>query len=265
MTAIEWKRKERNSWKTVLSSNKTFMKELNKPHSYGVLWTFLYRQNFETIVKLVGDIKKQKILDIGCGSGWLDEWISLEGGFSIGIDTSLIFLKVSKMRARQRKFEADFVCADGEHLPFRDNVFYCSIAYQSLHHFPSPEVVIHDALRVSKSFVLGDEPAKTLLPELVLKAFKRIVSARVQVGEASGIAEIRFDPKQLELTYKKNGYKVAYKRTWSFVPTILTKLEKVRIIREICKTGYFILANTKLLKQFGHGLIMVIQKEAPNQ
>ena len=265
MTTIEWKRKERNSWKTVLSNNKTFMKELNKPHSYGVLWTFVYRQNFEAITKFVGDIKKQKILDIGCGSGWLDEWISLKGGFPIGIDVSLIFLKISKQRARQKKFEAEFICADGEHLPFRDNVFYCSIAYQSLHHFPSPDSVINDALRVSKCFVLGDEPAETLLPEVVLKTFKRIVSARVQVGEASGIAEIRFDPEQLEITYKKNGYKVAYKRAWSFVPAILTKLEKIWFIREICKTSYFILANTKLLKQFGHGLIMIIQKEAPNQ
>ncbi|GAJ21317.1 unnamed protein product, partial [marine sediment metagenome] len=43
------------------------------------------------------------------------------------------------------------------------------------------------------------------------------------------------------------------------------KLEKVRTIREICKTGYFILTNTKVLKHFGHGLIMVIQKEASDQ
>ncbi len=265
MTAIRWKQKERNSWKEVLSSDKTFMKELNKPYSYGVLWTFLYRQNFETITKLVGGMKEQKILDIGCGSGWLDEWASLEGGFPIGIDSSPIFLKVSKMRAHQRKFEADFICADGEHLPFRDNVFDCSIAYQSLHHFPSPEAVIHEALRVSKSFTLGDEPAKMIMPELVLKAFKRIFSARLNVGEASGITEVRFDPKKLELTYKKKGYSVAYKRTWSFVPTILTKLEKSRLIREICKTGYFILTNTKILKQLGHGLTMVIQKETSDQ
>jgi SAM-dependent methyltransferase len=265
MTAIEWKKKERNSWKTVLSSNNAFRKELNKPYSYGVLWTFLYRRNFKTITKLVGSIQQQKILDIGCGSGWFDEWIALEGGFPVGIDSSLVFLKISKRRAQQRKFEADFVCADGEHLPFRDNAFHCSIAYQALHHFPSPEVVIRDALRVSKSFILGDEPTKTPLPELLLEVFKRIASARVHVGEASGIAEIRFDPKQLEIKYKKSGYEVAYTRTWSFVPTVLTKLENVRIIREICKTGYFILANTKILKQFGHGLIMIIQKNTFNK
>jgi SAM-dependent methyltransferase len=169
------------------------------------------------------------------------------------------------MRAQQKKFEADFVCADGEHLPFRDNAFHCSIAYQALHHFPSPEFVIREALRVSNSFLLGDEPSETLLPELMLEFFKRIASARVQVGEASGITEVRFDPKQLELTYTKSGYKVAYTKTWSFVPTALTKLEDVRIIREICKTGYFMLTNTKMLKQFGHGLIMIIQKNAPTK
>ncbi len=265
MTAIRWKQKERNSWKAVLSSNKTFMKELNKPYSYGVLWTFLYRQNFKTIAKLLGGIKKQKILDIGCGSGWLDEWVSLEGGFPIGIDSSLTFLKISKMRARQRKFEADFVCADGEHLPFKDNVFDCSIAYQSLHHFPSPEAVIHEALRVSRSFILGDEPARTLIPELALHALKRIFSARPHVGEASGITEVRFDTKKLELTYKKRGYSVTSRRTWSFVPTILTKLEKSRIIRKIYQTSYFMLTNTRMLKQLGHGLTMVIQKEPFNQ
>lgn len=259
--ARKWKQKEIDSWKTILSSNKTVMKELNKPYSYGVLWTFAYRRNFETIVKLVGGIKDKKILDIGCGSGWLEEWMFIEGSFPIGIDTSPVFLKISKMRARQRKFEADFICADGEHLPFREDVFDCSIAYQSLHHFPSPEIVIHEALRVSKSFILGDEPAKTLIPESVLKILKRMLSARAHVGEASGIEEIRFNPKKLELTYKSKGYSVAYERTWSFVPTILRKLEEIKIIREIYRTCYLLLADTKVLKQLGHGLIMVIEKE----
>ena len=260
VTFSEWKKNERNSWKTVLSRGETFTKELNKPYSYGKLWTIIYRQNFETIKKIVGNIQEQKILDIGCGSGWLDEWVSLEGGYPIGIDTSIIFLKLSKMRLRQKKIEANFVCADGEHLPFRDNIFYCSIAYQSLHHFPSPETVINEALRVSQSFALGDEPAKTSLPGGVLETIKRMFSMRMNVGEISDITEIRFDPKKLEETYEKKGYKVVYKRTWSFVPAILTKFENIRILREISKTGYSILSNTKTLTHLGHGLIMIIQK-----
>lgn len=259
MLSVKWKQKERNCWESLLSKNEIFAQELSKPYSYGVLWTFVYRSNFDIILRIVGGMKKRKVLDVGCGGGWLDQWVAAEGGSPVGVDISSAFLKISKMRAQQGKFEVDLVCADGEYLPFRDNVFDCTVTYQSLHHFPCPRAVIREGLRVSNSFILGDEPAITILPRLVLKVLKGTIAERKRVGEASGIKEIRFDPKELELIYNSKAYKVKYERVWSFVPAIFMKLEKVKIMREIYRIGYFFLMNKKALRSLGHGIVMVIQ------
>ena len=256
--SIQWKKLEKNSWDKTLIKPENFLKELQKPYSYGILWLHIYEKNFRTILNLVGGVKGLRVLDVGCGGGWLCEWLSREGAIPLGVDISFLFCKISKERAKTKGFDADFVCADGEHLPFRNNSFELTIFYQSLHHCPNPKLALNEALRVSKAVVLGDEPAKTPLLR-ILKLSKIILSLRVNVDEMSGIKEHRFDPSKIEHFYRGKGYHVKFVREWSFVPSLLSKTEKLKFTRILYKLFYKAL-TTAFLKKFANGFTLLIRK-----
>jgi len=258
--SVERKKKERASWNRFLSQSEIFIRESSKPYSYGVLWTYIYRKNFEAILRLVGDVKDRTVLDVGCGGGWLCEWLAFEGANVVGVDISFEFCRALKMRARKRGFDAHIICADGECLPFKENSFYASVIYQALHHLPNPEKAISEALRTSEGFVLGDEPAKLLFPHLFVKLLKMLALSRVDVEELSGIKGTRFDPLGLSKTYQKKGYLVRFERQWSMVPTILSKAEKFKIIRRIYEIAYLFLMGIEAIRNMGHGFTMIIKK-----
>jgi len=259
MVAAEWKQKEMTSWNILLSDRGKVTQELNKPYSYGLLWTFVYRRNFDICLRMMHNaVKGRRVLNIGCGSGWLEEWLSRAGAFPIGVDTSLEFVKIAKKRMK-KGFLADFLIADGEHLPFRTDSFSNVITYQSLHHFPQPYKVISEALRVSRFLLLADEPSTSPLPKPFHKILKVLVFSRLNVGEASGIEEVRFDPEKMMRLYMRKGYEVRLERVWSIVPSIFVKLERSKTIRKIFVVTN-LLMHSKMLRRFGHGFMMTIEK-----
>lgn len=203
------------------------------------------------------------ILDIGCGGGWLCEWFTEQGATTVGLDLSIEFCRASKARSKRKKIDADYVCADGESLPFKENSFHASVAYQALHHLPNPENAISEALRVSKIFVLGDEPAKTLVPYLLIKILKILSLSSLRVGELSGIKEKRFEPLELREKYRKKGCLVSYEKQWSIVPAFFSRNEKRSSIRSIYRIAYKLLMDIKPVRNAGHGLTMVIVRQAP--
>lgn len=259
--ATEVKNREKESWNQFLSQPETFLRESNKPYSFGVLWTYTYRKNFEAILKLMGDVKERTILDIGCGGGWLCEWFALEGASTVGIDISFEFCRAAKERNRRRGLDSNFVCADGENLPFKENSFYASVIYQSLHHLPNPEKAIREGLRISKVFILGDEPAKLPFPNLFVTLLQMLVLSKAHVGELSGIKEERFDPSELFKKYQRKRYSVKFERQWSMVPAVFSKTEKYSVTKWIYKSLYKFLMEITPIRNMGHGFTMIIKRQ----
>jgi ubiquinone/menaquinone biosynthesis C-methylase UbiE len=259
--STEVKNREKESWNQFLSQMETFLRELNKPYSFGVLWTYTYRKNFEAILRLIGDVKDRTILDIGCGGGWLCEWFALEGATTVGIDISLEFCRAAKERNRRKGLDSNFICADGENLPFKENSFYASVAYQSLHHLPNPEKAIEEGLRISEVFVLGDEPAKLLFPNFFVKLIKMLVLSKAHVGELSGIEEERFDPLVLLDRKSVKGYSVKFEKQWSMVPAVFSKMEKYIVAKWIYKCIYNFLMKIEPIQNMGHGFTMIIERQ----
>ncbi len=259
--SVELKNKERKAWDLFLSCQETFKRESDKPYSFGILWTYVYRRNFEAIMKLMGGVRQKTILDIGCGGGWLSEWLTLEGATAVGLDISFEFCRVSKERSKKRGTGISYVCADGESLPFKKNSFDASIAYQSLHHLPNPEKAIGEALRISKTFILGDEPARILLPDFPIRLLKILSLSNLHVGELSGIEQKRFNPLELREKFRESEYSVKYERQWSVVPTFFSKTEKYNVMRAVYKTIHRILMGIRPIRNVGHGLTMIIERK----
>lgn len=261
--SVKLKNKEKETWNQFLARRETFERESRKPHSFGVLWTYVYRKNFENILKLIGDVKGKRVLDIGCGGGWLCEWFTREGATVVGLDISIEFCRASKARAERGNMDVNYVCGDAENLPFKEDSFYTSVAYQVLHHLPNAGRAIDGALIVSKFFVLGDEPAELLFPLFFNRMLKAIALSSLHVGELSGIKELRFNPMELCEEYRKRGYSVKYRRQWSIVPAIFSRIEKYSVARSIYKTMYRFLMEIKPIQNLGHGLTMLIARQGP--
>lgn len=90
-----------------------------------------------------------KLLDLGCGTGRQTVRAG-EAGFSVvGVDISEEMLIVAKTMAVSKNLlgKIDFIIADAERFPVRDEIFDGCISIGTLHHVPHPDLVIREACR----------------------------------------------------------------------------------------------------------------------
>jgi len=89
-----------------------------------------------------------RVLEVGCGIG-LDSARMAQHGLSVtALDLTVIGASTANGRARLRKFDAAYLCADAEHLPFADGAFDYVYSFGVLHHAPDTQRCIDEAYRV---------------------------------------------------------------------------------------------------------------------
>lgn len=92
--------------------------------------------------------KPMRVLDIGCGAGFLSNFLAMQGHHVTGIDLSKSSLEVAKKHDSTRK--THYLCADAYQLPFDGASFDVVCAMDILEHVDRPEQLIHEAARVLK-------------------------------------------------------------------------------------------------------------------
>ena len=110
----------------------------------------------------------KRLLDIGCGTGFVMRKAAGKFDFVVGVDISKNMLK---------KVKSGFpVCADLEHLPFKDDVFDAETAVAVLHHIPSHQAMFSEAYRVlrKRGVFYSDHD----IDEAFVKKFAWLVSLR---------------------------------------------------------------------------------------
>ena len=79
-----------------------------------------------------------KALDFGCGNGRLSElFAGIKNIHYTGVDQACLLIE--KAREKYAGAGAEFICSDGEKLPFPDEYFNTIFAVASLHHIPSEQ------------------------------------------------------------------------------------------------------------------------------
>lgn len=111
---------------------------------------------YDWILNLLYTNGQRKVLDIGCGGGFLLKAAVKRGLSSIGIEISHVAAHVAK----KNSVESDIILADGENLPLRDGIFDYVTCLGSLEHFSHPEKGAVEMNRVLKS----DGKACVVLP-----------------------------------------------------------------------------------------------------
>lgn len=120
------------------------------------------------VLKMLNNYSFQNLLDIGCGTGNLlsliqEKYQNLQLS---GIDISPNMLKIAHDKLGAK---ANLKVADSEDLPFEDESFDIITCVDSFHHYPHPEKVLEEIMRVLKSegrIIIADVWAPTPLRQL---------------------------------------------------------------------------------------------------
>jgi 2-polyprenyl-6-hydroxyphenyl methylase/3-demethylubiquinone-9 3-methyltransferase len=87
-----------------------------------------------------------RVLDVGCGAGFLSNYLAARGADVTGIDTAVDALEVA--HAHDATGRARYLEADALSLPFEDRSFDAVCAMDFLEHVEAPERAIAEAARV---------------------------------------------------------------------------------------------------------------------
>lgn len=92
-----------------------------------------------------------KILDFGTGVGWPAYWIEERKYSIIGVDASLKMIELAELaKGKFKNSRVEFLCANGDNLPFEDNTFDAVIMDRVLEFTQNPEIVMKELSRVLK-------------------------------------------------------------------------------------------------------------------
>lgn len=94
--------------------------------------------------------KGKKVLDIGCGNGWLVWNFAKNGADITGVDLTDKAVALTKQRVAAYGLSANVQVGNAENLPFADQTFDYVTSAGVLHHTPDTEKSISEAVRVLK-------------------------------------------------------------------------------------------------------------------
>lgn len=94
--------------------------------------------------------KDEKVLDIGCGPGWLVRKFAEGGAIVYAVDITDKAVELTKKMLKTFNLKADIQVGNAENLPFEDNSFDFVSSSGVLHHTPDMQKSIDEVYRVLK-------------------------------------------------------------------------------------------------------------------
>ncbi|MBI3590771.1 MAG: class I SAM-dependent methyltransferase [Candidatus Melainabacteria bacterium] len=105
-------------------------KRVSKPHKELPKLPYIHE-----ITRKLKKYQVKKVLDLGCGSGWLSIFISKYGFDVTGIDIAKPAVELGKTWASEDNAKVNFLVGDLLNLPFKENSFDAVVCNSVLEHF----------------------------------------------------------------------------------------------------------------------------------
>jgi ubiquinone/menaquinone biosynthesis C-methylase UbiE len=142
--------------------------------SYNIFERLFIRKTLEN-----NSSKGKFAIDVGCGLGLVLKEMHHIYDYCIGIDISLDMLRETKISLKRwEKRSIDLLCADIEHMPFKDSVFDVADMYSVLHHLPNIHSSLKEVNRIMKlksPLIIFHEPNEIHTRRVFEKTLLRIL------------------------------------------------------------------------------------------
>ena len=170
---------------------------------------FRSRRRLKEFLQCLASAKKEKVLEIGCGTGVFTRLFCQNGIKPIAVDISHDLLR----KAKDKNPDVFFIQADAENLPFKENVFDCVLGVSILHHLN-----INSALKCIRAVLVDggsmafSEP-NMANPQIFLQ--KRIRWLKKILNDTP--SETAFFRWELKKTLEQNGFSQIYIYPFEFL------------------------------------------------
>lgn len=109
-------------------------------------WFYNELLEMPTTLKLLGNVKGKKILDLGCGTGIYSKLLTKKGAKIKGIDISNKMIEI----ARKENSNVEFIVGGIEKLPYKNNEFDIVLSALVLEHVKNWSKILREVNRVLK-------------------------------------------------------------------------------------------------------------------
>lgn len=115
---------------------------------YDGLYAEEQRRKYAVLEEVLVPRELHRVLDVGCGTGLLEEWLASKTRVLVGVDFSRRMLVRANERTR-RFGNVELVQADSDYLPFRGGMFTCVLSFTLLQNLPRPSSTVDEMVRAA--------------------------------------------------------------------------------------------------------------------
>lgn len=195
--------------------------------------TVIRKREINLILDTVERLKPKRILDFGCGGGWLSKILCKEGYDVVGIDASETLAR----NAKRINLRSEFMVCDCTELSFKENTFDMIIGVGILHHLNIHKTLVECHRILNKNgHILFMEP-NSLNP--LMEMGRRLLPSSIHTDDEKAMSF-----KTIEKQFKVVGFNsdsVKYFFPYSFcLSYFLAKIESDRMSRFSQKISSFV-------------------------
>jgi len=141
-------------------------------HIYDMRYAEEQTAKIEAVMESISMEKEGLVLDVGCGTGLLFEYVACKAEAIVGLDISRKIVLQAKKHAK--KFpNVHLILADADNMPLKEDVFSHVFALTLIQNTPNPLKTLNEIKRVTKgNAVIVITGLKKKFP---IKAFKRLL------------------------------------------------------------------------------------------
>jgi 2-polyprenyl-6-hydroxyphenyl methylase/3-demethylubiquinone-9 3-methyltransferase len=164
----------------------------------------------EVLARLDMDPLGLRVLDLGCGGGFMAEEFARLGCRVVGIDPSAVSIGAARRHAVSAGLTIDYLVGSGERLPVQDSAFDVVCCCDVLEHVSDLDLVIGQTARVLKGngLYLFDTINRTAASRLlVIKVLQEWRLTRV-ISTPLHVWEMFIKPAELALVLRRHGLRL---------------------------------------------------------
>ncbi|MDQ6769190.1 MAG: class I SAM-dependent methyltransferase [Gemmatimonadota bacterium] len=177
--------------------------EVSRPRGAPRLYESLLLEKFRRGTRAFrNEIRGSNTLVVCGGSGMDAEFLVQSGALVVTSDASVGASRRAVMRAQRHRLPIGVIAADVEHLPFADRSFDLVYVHDGLHHLAEPDRGLREMMRVARSMISVNEPARAAATLLAVRF------GLAKHREDSGNLVARLKLRSLEVALEQGGFRV---------------------------------------------------------